>query len=209
LAIVVVGGNGKNVGKTSVVCAVITALPEFEWTAVKITGHGYGPPESDGFSNRTIREESRAGDDTDTSKYLMAGARRALLVTGNGEEVPIEEIRREVGSDCNVIFESNRIVDVVRPDVCLAVIGGVERKASFAPLVRTADAVVMVGGIQADDLPEGVPHFELEAPDRLSAEMAAWLREQLIKHRPGGQIKVNGAADCESSTKVAAHTIKR
>jgi hypothetical protein len=186
LAIVVVGGNGKDVGKTSVVCAVIAALREFEWTAVKITGHDYGPSASEGgrFSNQTIREEGRADEDTDTAKYLAAGARRALLVMRSGAEVPIAEIRRAVGRDRTVIFESNRIVDSVRPDVCIAVVGGMERKASFVRLLRTANAVVMVGGSKADDLPSGVPQFELEAPDRLSAEMVVWLREQLIKNRP-------------------------
>lgn len=185
MAVVVVGGAAKDIGKTAVVCAVIAALREFEWTAVKVTGHDYGPTASGDFSNRTIWEESRPGNETDTSKYLKAGARRALLVMRRGADVPIEEIRRAVGSDRNMIFESNRIVEVVRPDVCLAVVGGAERKASFVRLVRAANAVVMVDGAQADDLPTNVPHFEMEAPDRLSAEMVTWLRGQLIKNRPG------------------------
>lgn len=194
MAIVVVGGNGKDVGKTSVMCAVIAALREFDWTAVKITGHDYGASAPDDFSNRTIWEESHAGKDTDTAKYLQAGARRALLVTRRAADVPIEEIRHAVGSDCNVIFESNRIVEVVRPDVCLAVVGGAERKASFLRLVRAANAIVMVQGTEAGDLPTNVPHFEMEAPDRFSAEMVAWLRGQLIKNRPGRVIEENEAA---------------
>ena len=151
-----------------------------------ISGHDYGPSTSDGgqFSNQTIWEESRADEDTDTARYLAAGAQRALLVMRSGAEVPIEEIWRAVGRDRNVIFESNRIVDRVRPDVCIAVVAGVERKASFVRLVRTANAIVMVGGSNADDLPIGISQFELEAPDRLSAEMVVWLREQLIKNRP-------------------------
>lgn len=212
MAIVVVGGSGKDVGKTSVVCAVIAALPEFEWTAVKITGHDYGAlavhqigsaasvecgtshrstrdenPSGDDHieDSSVIREERCAGNDTDTAKYLGAGARRALLVMRMGANIPIEEIWRAVPLDANVIFESNRIVDAVRPDVCLAVVGGAERKASFVRLLKAASAVVMVGGTLADDLPVGVPRFELDAPDRLSAEMVVWLRGQLIKNRPG------------------------
>src|ERR1700685_2862427 len=37
MAIIVVGGNGRGVGKTALVCGVIAALPELEWIAVKIT----------------------------------------------------------------------------------------------------------------------------------------------------------------------------
>ena len=87
---------------------------------------------------RAIREETIAGQQTDTSRYLAAGARRALLVTRQRAEVPIEEIRRAVGADRNVIFESNRIVDAIKPDVCLALASGrpAEWKPSFVRSCR-------------------------------------------------------------------------
>ena len=37
MAIVVVGGHTRNIGKTSVVAGLISALREFNWTALKIT----------------------------------------------------------------------------------------------------------------------------------------------------------------------------
>ena len=37
MAIVVIGGHSRNIGKTSVVCALIAAMPERRWTAIKIT----------------------------------------------------------------------------------------------------------------------------------------------------------------------------
>ena len=180
MAIIVVGGSGKDVGKTGLVCAVISALPEFGWTAVKITGHDYGDVvEGADDGGAVIVEEARGGGETDTERYLAAGAKRALLVTRVGDEVPIGEIRRALGSDRNVILESNRIVDSVEPDVCLALVGGAERKASFVRLLRVANAVVMTGEADEKDLPGGVPRFELEAQDRLSAEMVTWLRQRL------------------------------
>lgn len=181
----VVGGSGKDVGKTGLVCAVISALREMDWTAVKITGHDYSSDESANFAGAVIREEERAGEETDTGRYLLAGARRALLVTRAGDEVPIAEIRRAVGADRNVIFESNRIVEFVEADVCLALVGGDERKASFERLLRGANAVVMVGGVDVEDLPEGVERFELEATDRLPAGMVAWLRGGLSEDGRG------------------------
>ncbi len=42
MSIVIIGGQARNVGKTSVVCALIAAMPERRWTAVKITQFGHG-----------------------------------------------------------------------------------------------------------------------------------------------------------------------
>lgn len=195
MAIVVVGGSGKDVGKTALVCAVISALREFGWTAVKITGHDYPDSEQSFLPGAVIREETSAGQETDTGRYLAAGARRALLVTRVGDEVPIQEIRRAAGADRNVIFESNRIVDWVEPDVCLALVSGAERKASFVRLLRVANAVLMVGAADGKDLPEGVRRFQLDAPDRLSADTVDWLRQQLIKNRPAGSAGSGGLID--------------
>jgi hypothetical protein len=178
--IVVIGGSGKDVGKTALVCAVISALREFDWTAVKITGHDYGPVEEDRpLTRAVIREETSAGEDTDTGRYLAAGARRALLVTRFEAVVAVEEIRAALGEDRNVIFESNRIVDVLKADVCVALVGGQERKPSFERLLRLADAALIVGGAASADLP-AVPRFEIESSvDRLPAEFVNWLRERL------------------------------
>ena len=42
MAIVVVGGHTRNIGKTSVVAGLIAALPQRRWTAIKITQFGHG-----------------------------------------------------------------------------------------------------------------------------------------------------------------------
>src|ERR1700683_3603791 len=39
---IVIGGHTRSVGKTSVVAGLITALPAFHWTALKITQYGHG-----------------------------------------------------------------------------------------------------------------------------------------------------------------------
>jgi hypothetical protein len=194
LAILVIGGGAKDVGKTALVCAVIAALREFNWTAVKITGHDYPPVNplagAAASSNRTIREETVAGSQTDTARYLAAGARRALLVTRHGPDVPIEEIRRALGNDPNVIFESNRIIDALRPDVCLALVNDrmTNVKASFDRLLRVADALVSVGGV--GDTPGAsvkIPRFSLQSPSRIPPEMLDWLRRRLIAAAKPGQ----------------------
>ena len=185
MAIVVVGGSAKDIGKTALVCAVISGLSELGWTAVKITGHEY---EIDSISKGpTIRSELTAGETTDTARYLAAGARRALLVTRCGSEIPIDEIRAALKDDRNILFESNRIIDVVKPDVCLALVGGslTELKPSFVELLRNADALVGLGMLEVESagLAAGIPHFELQSPDRLTPELETWLRSRLSPSR--------------------------
>ena len=179
MAVIVVGGSGKDVGKTALMCAVIAALRELDWTAVKISGHDYEPECSEQILEVKIWEETRAGTDTDTARYLAAGARRALLVSRTGAQVPVEDIQRAVGADRNVIYESNRIVDVIKPDVCLALVAEhAKTKASFVRLLRVADAVVNVGEA-ADEVPTVSCRFRLKSVNQLSPEIVNWLRERL------------------------------
>lgn len=189
MAVLVIGGSTKDVGKTALVCGVIAALHEFQWTAVKITGHDYQPANPGtsqaGIRKPTIWEETSAGADTDTARYLAAGARRALLVTRYESDVAIDEIRQVLGADRNVIFESNRIIDAVKADVCLALLGraGMDIKPSFHGLLCTADAVVSMVGDEGRIAysPAGIRRFELQSPDRPSPEMVSWLRERLSR----------------------------
>ncbi len=184
MAIVVVGGSAKDIGKTALVCGLISALSDFDWTAVKITGHDY---DFGSISRSQVISESAAGSETDTARYLAAGARRALLVTRCGSEIPIDEIRAALKDDRNILFESNRIIDVVKPDVCLALVGGsrTELKASFLGLLRKADALVSVGVIEMEsaELAVDIPRFELESLDHLTPELVNWLRSRLSPAR--------------------------
>ena len=42
MAVVVIGGHSRNVGKTSLMAGLIAAMREMNWTAVKITQYGHG-----------------------------------------------------------------------------------------------------------------------------------------------------------------------
>src|SRR3982751_6982069 len=83
MAIVVIGGHTRSVGKTSVVAGLISALREYDWTAFKITQHGHGICSANGepchcaTDDHTvaISEEKDRSNDSDTSRFLVAGAR--------------------------------------------------------------------------------------------------------------------------------------
>jgi hypothetical protein len=176
MAIIVVGGSGRNIGKTSLVCGLIAALDEFRWTAVKISAHDHGKP-------KPVWEETETGPGTDTARYLADGAERALLVTAEGDELGAI-VRRLVDAHAHAIFESNSVLRHVKPDVCLAVHSGLDKsesKPSFSLVVRNADAMVvhsdgnqMVGGDG-----DTKPLFQLAKLEKISPEMLAWVRLKL------------------------------
>ena len=85
MAIVVIGGHSRSVGKTSVVAGLIAALREFDWTAVKITQYGHGVCSANGEAcdcatadhSWAISEERNRSGESDTSRFLVAGAVQA------------------------------------------------------------------------------------------------------------------------------------
>src|ERR1700751_1309547 len=88
MAIVVIGGHSRSVGKTSVVAGLISALPEFHWTAMKITQYGHGICSANGklcdcatddHSWAVSEERDRSGE-SDSPRFLLAGAEHSLWV---------------------------------------------------------------------------------------------------------------------------------
>jgi hypothetical protein len=155
VAIVVIGGHSRSVGKTSVVAGLISAMPEYEWTAVKITQYGHGvcsangaPCDCDTADHAwAISEEKSRSGDSDTSRYLSAGAPRALWVrTEQGrlaEAMPA--LRKRIESSQNVIVESNSVLKFLRPDLYLTVLdpGREDFKNSAREFLDRASAVIL------------------------------------------------------------------
>jgi hypothetical protein len=194
VAIIVVGGSTRGVGKTTLVCGLIAALPEFHWTAVKITTHDHG-------RLSPIWEETLPGEETDTARYLAAGAARAFLATQpheDGSQTPdltsvLDELWPNFGRGTNLIFESNSVVHHVRPNVCLMIhavpkreLPLPERKPSFIAAVGCADAMVALARKDAV-FPQGLclpgqdpkPIFHLASLARISPAMLAWIGPHL------------------------------
>ena len=162
-------------GKTALVCGLIRALPEFEWTAVKITSHSHG-------LTQPVWVETSAGQGTDTARYLAAGARHALMVTAAGDALApiVQQILRECPPPGCIVFESNRVLDLLRPDLCLGVASSLkgEQKISFKIVEQRMDALVELAGHDHVVTSERLA-FHLASLEHVSAPMAAWLRERL------------------------------
>jgi hypothetical protein len=116
--LIAVGGHSRNVGKTGVVTGLIRALPEFGWTAIKITGHRHG---NDDF---LLAEEHSPLGAGDSARYLAAGAAHSFLLraAGGGLASAVPALREILANAPHVIIESNRILDFIRPDLYLVVL---------------------------------------------------------------------------------------
>jgi len=175
MPILVIGGSGRDVGKTALICALIRELSEFRWTAVKVSTHGH--------RSETIWEESEAGQGTDTARYLAAGASRALLVSAAGNAFPLGEVRAALASNANVIFESNRVIDHLQPDIAVAIVGrGNDIKPPFAALLRRSNVVLLPPDqdLFPTEMPD-VPVFRVLDLGQIPPGMITWLRERLAR----------------------------
>ena len=200
MALVVVGGHSRSVGKTSVVAGLIAALPEFHWTALKITQFGHGICSADGKPCdcdtgddhfRAISEERDRSGETDSSRFLVAGAARSLWVRTRqgrlGEAMP--DLERKIAEAENVIMESNSILRFKRPDIYLTVLDANNQdfKVSAREFLDKADAVILHKNAAAPnwefvrmDRVEGKPTFLIQPPPYVTPEIVEFVRERLL-----------------------------
>ena len=197
MAVVVVGGHSRNIGKTSVVAGLIRALPEMHWTAFKITQYGHGFCTADGApcdcqtdDHTTAVSAERSDGDTDSGRYLRAGAKRSLWVRTRvgmlAQAMP--RVRKELAASRNAIVESNSIMQFLRPDLYLTVLdaGTADFKESARLFLDRADAVIAIErglapqwkGVSAR-LIEGKPRFAVSAPEYLSEELVDFVHMRL------------------------------
>lgn len=199
MAIIVIGGHSRSVGKTSVVAGLIFALSEFNWTAVKITQYGHGICSADGeacdcaaadHSWAISAERDRSGE-SDTSRFLVAGAAQALWVrTEQGrlaEAMPA--LRQRLENARNVIIESNSVLKFLRPDLYLTVLdpATADFKNSAREFLDRADAVILheaaVGAAwQAVSLKPVAerPVFRVTPPNYVTPEIVEFVRTSLV-----------------------------
>ncbi len=198
MAIVVIGGHSRSVGKTSVVAGLIAALPEFDWTAVKITQYGHGVCSANGEAcdcatadhSWAISEDRDRSGESDTSRFLVAGAVQALWArTEQGrlaEAMPT--LRRRLEGARNVIIESNSVLKFLRPDLYLTVLdpSTADFKNSAREFLDRASAVILhetpdAAAWQAVSLKPVAerPVFRITPPNYITPEIAEFVRSNL------------------------------
>ncbi len=200
MAVVVIGGHSRNIGKTSVVAGLIARLPQHHWTAFKITqyGHGFctanGEPcdcQTDDHTLAFSEERSRTSG-TDTARFLVSGAKRSIWVRTRigmlAEAMP--RIRKELAVCENAIIESNSILQFLKPDLYLTVLdaGTADFKNSARLFLDRADAVLIratAAGLQPQwegvslKLIEGLPRFTIAPPEYMSDAVANYVEQRI------------------------------
>jgi len=205
MALIVVGGHSRSVGKTSVVAGLVAALPEFRWTAVKITQYGHGICSADGAPcdcatddhSWAITEERDRGGDSDSSRFLVAGAARSLWVrTRQGllaEAIP--RLRKELSTAENAILESNSVMRFLRPDLYLTVLdlATADFKTSALEFFDRADAVILHEGdliawknISLKPVARK-PTFRIRPPEYVTPKLVEFVRARLSSHVGEGE----------------------
>jgi hypothetical protein len=204
MSLVIVGGHSRNVGKTSVVAGLIAALPEYNWSAMKITQYGHGICSRNGLGchcatadhSWAISEEKDRSGESDSSRFLVAGARRVWWArTEQGrlaEAMPT--LRRRLADAENMIIESNSMVKFVRPDLYLTVLdpANADFKKSAREFLDRADAAIVHKGNDSEGFRsswQGVslkpvakrPLFWVCPPQYLTAEIVEFVRSRLQK----------------------------
>jgi hypothetical protein len=171
MAIVVIGGHSRSVGKTSVVAGLIAALPAYHWTAFKVTQFGHGRCSLNGKPCQcatadhawAMTEEKDRSGKSDSSRFLLAGARRSFWVRTAQAKLSeaMPAIRRKLGDAENSILESNSILKFIEPDLYLSVLDPANEdfKSSAREFLTRADAIILDG--RRDRAP-GWPEISLE-----------------------------------------------
>jgi hypothetical protein len=202
MSIIVIGGHSRSVGKTSVVAGLISALPDFHWTALKITQYGHGICSANGEvcdcatadHAWAVSEERERSGESDTSRFLVAGAERSWWVrTEQGrlaEAMP--RVRQILSAAQNIIIESNSVLRFLKPDLYLTVLDPqtADFKASAQAFLDRADAVLLHDtGSSATPAWERVslkpvinrPIFAVRPPQYVTPEVADFVQQRLSK----------------------------
>jgi dephospho-CoA kinase len=126
--LIIVAGNGRNSGKTTMCRRIIMESGVAGITAVKISHHFHEETEGlvllsekEGFS---IYEETNRGNGKDSSEMLRCGAAKAYLIKVTDEltEEAFAEVLRYIQSDGPVICESPSLIRYFEPGVLIIMV---------------------------------------------------------------------------------------
>lgn len=184
--IVAIGAHSRKVGKTSIICELLRAMPEVDWTAVKISSNRRGLA-----AGLVIEEETVAAPSCDTGRFLAAGAKRSVRIRAADSQMrrAAQAVERIVRQGGHTIIESNRIVEWLEPDLYVLALdsSNADFKQSARRLFGRADAYIVRPGSQRSLRwpklpPENLcrkPVYEIEPPSYAPMGLIADLRRRL------------------------------
>lgn len=153
--LLVIGGTGRNVGKTEFVCRLINKLSARHLVyALKVSAifpdeeiyHGNHSDEE--FCGQLI-EETRTDTDKDTSRMLVAGATQVFYLRADDGRIQegFTEFLHRIPEQAVIVCESNSLGQFVRPGLSIMIrpTKGQIKPRALAQL-QSADMVVFSDG---------------------------------------------------------------
>src|SRR5690348_13981481 len=150
MALIMVGGQTKNVGKTTLICNIMAAFPRVRWTAVKISHHGHVPQDCEMVKEGagwTLWQQSPTNDHSDTARFLKSGADRGLLVQTDNRSLreACASLEPEFSAATAVIVESSSAAEFFDHDLLLILLDAAQDdfKESTRQQLECADAFLV------------------------------------------------------------------
>jgi len=153
--LIIIGGTGRNVGKTEFVCRLIAKISaHFHVYGLKVSamfpdeifhhGNHDSLPEAP-----VLFEEKNRNSHKDTSRMLRAGAERVFFLSGDSNEIggSYKQVMEKIPPQCALVCESNSLADHVKPGLYIIISG--ERtpvKERTKEKCKEADMIVISDG---------------------------------------------------------------
>ena len=158
-----VGGQCRKVGKSALVADIIQAFPNRHWTAVKITPYAEsGCPVNGPSCNCSpqdhpyaIHEETSRSGNSDSSRFLAAGAHRALWVETKERQLQnaLPALAAELANSDHAAIESDALMRFWKPSLFVMVLdpSNPDFKDSARENLELADAFVFRSPFDGSD----------------------------------------------------------
>lgn len=147
---IIVAGTGQNVGKTTLICNIISHKKEKSIYAIKISPHFHKLTKSDKIlvktNNYLIVDETKINTGKDSAKMLKAGAKKVFYVQCSDEYLPdvFNEIDKLIPKKTNIIIESGGARNIFIPNlfIMLKSPDNSQIKIKSAKLLSLADDII-------------------------------------------------------------------
>ena len=180
--LLLIGGTGKNIGKTEFSERLIREnSKKYNIIALKVTS--IYPPEKEfhkphidlpkeGF--KIVEEKSSSGE-KDTSRMLIAGAKKAFFITAKEESLNfvVQDFFINIDKNKAIICESNSLIKFINPGLFIMVKheNDLLIKSRALPLLNIADKIIISDG----------KSFKTEYPD-IYFEDSTWKLKKNTKN---------------------------
>jgi hypothetical protein len=148
---IVVSGHARKVGKTSVITSLIASFSEYAWIALKLSTHWHLQTAS--TEDCIIYEEKSYEKDSDSSRYLAAGAHRSFWVQVKKHKMAsaLRQLQPILHSSPWVIIEGNNVLDYAHADIHIIVLNYSigEFKESARPLLERPDVLLVINPLSS------------------------------------------------------------